>query len=119
MVLPPTAWSNPAHARSSAHELNASKLPITYVGDIAQMAPTVGFLESRLGRNGGNLTPAQWLRAGAPYRPLGARVNPSTAREVVVPTEEDKREVCRLYRVDYEAFDLPRPRECDGLFEGW
>jgi len=108
--------------RNSTSE-RLAKLPMDFIGTAEQSGPALAWLRWRLRRGSVRSSPTDWLvstdgsgseesehhnvQVGGLHTDLSGRIH---------PTDAHLREVCRLYRVDYVALQMPHPSACDDMF---
>jgi hypothetical protein len=91
-----------------------TKLPLDFIGETAKLSPLLAFVRARLQQarpeEDYQLSPAEWLTLPV-QESKAPHANP-TKVDTIVPSAEEVREVCRLFRVDYLAFGFAWPTEC-------
>ena len=117
------------HPDSSRRPSNIRKLPLDLIGTTSELSSIVAYVQGRFGNGQQLLTPEAWLQSVGNASEMSLRLAVATqtlsssslrvtsANEVkIVATSAHIRDICDIYRVDYMAFDLPKPAECVDLF---
>jgi len=109
--------------RSSTAE-RLVKLPMDFIGTAEQSGAALAWVHWRLGRSTAHSTPDDWLAEvhgrGAEESAAERLNDHGDGRHTdlstrIHPTVAQLREVCRLYRIDYVALQLPHPSACDDM----